>query len=134
MAGVAEMIAAARAGIENLRPAELSDEMGSDRVVLVDVREPYELGHGVIPGATVVPRGMLEFYADPSTPYHLESFTPDRRIIVYCAAGARSALAARSLQELGFLDVAHLDGGFRAWVEDERPVRPAPEIGSTAAP
>ncbi len=91
-------------------------------MLLVDLREPAEIADGVIPGAVLAPRGMLEFHADPSTPYHLEGFEPDRRVIVYCAAGSRSALGAAALQELGYRDVAHLEGGFKAWVEQGHPV------------
>jgi rhodanese-related sulfurtransferase len=126
MASVKEMVAAAKAGIENLTPGEVADELAKDDVLLVDLREPAEIADGVIPGAVLAPRGMLEFHADRSTPYHLEGFEPDRRVIVYCAAGSRSALGAAALQELGYRDVAHLEGGFKAWVEQSHPVaRPA---------
>jgi rhodanese-related sulfurtransferase len=70
----------------------------------------------------LAPRGMLEFHADAATPYHLDALHPERRVIVYCAAGSRSALAARTLQELGYGNVAHLDGGISAWVGEGRPV------------
>ena len=116
------MVAAARATIENLGPGDLAGELERPDVLLVDVREPGETENGVIPGAVLVPRGMLEFRADHGSPYHLEGFELRRRVIVYCAAGPRSALAVRSLQDLGYRDVAHLDGGFRAWVEEGRPV------------
>jgi rhodanese-related sulfurtransferase len=116
------MVAQAKAGIENLTPDDLADELARHDVLLVDLREPAETGAGVIPGAVCAPRGMLEFHADPTTPYHLEGFEPDRRVVVYCAAGSRSALAVKTLQQLGYRDVAHLDGGFRAWVEQVRPV------------
>lgn len=136
MATVAEIVAAAKAGIENLRPGELAAELRGGDVLLIDVREPDEVSSAVIPGAIVVPRGMLEFRADPATPHHLEAFAPDRRVIVYCAAGSRSALAARSLQQLGYSDVAHLDGGFTAWVEDGHPVDSLspPDRGAPAEP
>ena len=121
MPGVKEMVAAAKAGIENLSPAEVADEIGERNVLLVDVREPGETAGGVIPGAVLAPRGMLEFHADAATPYHLEGFDPARRVIVYCAAGSRSALCAAALQELGYRDVAHLEGGYAAWTEQGRP-------------
>lgn len=116
------MVAAAKATIENLSPADLADELERPDVLLVDVREPNETENGVIPCAVLVPRGMLEFRADHGSPYHMEGFEQGRRIIVYCAAGSRSALAARSLQDLGYQDVAHVDGGFRAWLDEGRPV------------
>jgi rhodanese-related sulfurtransferase len=122
MASVKDMVAAAKAGIENLTPDDVAEELASGGVLLVDLREPAETVDGVIPGAVIVPRGMLEFHADPATPYHLDGFSRDRRVIVYCAAGSRSALGVTALQQLGYGDVAHLDGGFKAWVEQGRPV------------
>lgn len=124
MAGAMEMVSAAKAEIENLAPSDVAAELESEQVVLVDVREPNETVEGVIAGAVLAPRGMLEFHADSTTPYHLDVLAPDRRVIVYCAAGSRSALAARTLQELGYRNVAHLDGGFKAWVDEGRPVTP----------
>jgi rhodanese-related sulfurtransferase len=125
MTGAMKMVAAAKAGIENLTPAEVAEELDRGDVLLVDLREPDETAAGVIPGAVRAPRGMLEFHADPATPYHLQGFDPGRRVIVYCAAGSRSALAASTLQQLGYRDVAHLDGGLAAWLAERRPVAPA---------
>ena len=65
---------------------------------------------------------MLEFWADPSSPYHRDEFLPERRIILHCASGGRSALAANTLQELGYSNVAHMDGGIKAWNASRRPV------------
>lgn len=122
MTGVKEMVIAAMAGIENLAPADVAAEIDGPGVLLVDVREPGETAHGFIPGAVLVPRGMLEFHADGASPCHLDGFDPGRRVILYCAAGSRSALAARSLQELGYRDVAHLHGGLDTWIAGGRPV------------
>ena len=120
---VAEMVRAARERVENLSPAEVAAELGSPDVVLVDVREPGEqLADGVIPGALAAPRGMLEFHADPASPYHLPELTPQRRVILHCKSGARSALAAATLLDLGYTRVAHLDGGIAAWRAAGRPV------------
>ena len=69
---------------------------------------------GVIPGAAHAPRGMLEFYADPTSPYHRKEFDPARRVVLHCASGGRSALAADTLKQMGYQNVAHLDGGFKA--------------------
>ena len=81
-----------------------------------DLREPSErTEHGALPGAIHAPRGMLEFYADPSSPYHREGLDPARRTILYCASGGRSALAADTLSQLGYTNVAHLDSGFNGW-------------------
>lgn len=118
-----EMVAAAKAGIENLTTEQVAAELAHDDVVLVDLREPTETADtGVIPGAVKAPRGMLEFHADPTSPYHLDPLDPGRRTILYCASGGRSALAVETLQALGYDDVAHLDGGFNTWVEERRPV------------
>ncbi len=122
MGTVKDMVVAAKAGIENLTPDDLVEELGRGDVLLVDLREPAETADGVIPGAVLAPRGMLEFYADPTTSYHLEGFDPGRRVVVYCAAGSRSALGAVALRQLGYRDVAHLDGGFTAWREEGRPI------------
>ena len=123
MKTVAELVASAKARIQNLTPQQVSDEMGGGNVVLVDLREPQERQqHGVIPGAISVPRGMLEFVADPASKYHRGEFDPGKRIIVHCAAGGRSALAAATLTDMGYSNVAHMDGGFTAWKEQGRPV------------
>lgn len=117
-ATVKDLIVEARANIENLDVAAVKTELQRPGAVLVDVREPDErLQHGTIPGALAAPRGMLEFYADPNTPYHRKEFDPQGRILLYCAAGSRSALAAAVLRRMGFARVAHLDGGFKAWKE-----------------
>jgi rhodanese-related sulfurtransferase len=86
-------------------------------VLLVDLREPGECETGTIPGAIQAPRGMLEFFADPTSAYHRSEFDPGRRTVLYCASGGRSALAAAALQALGYTQVAHLDGGLKAWRE-----------------
>ncbi|MGH3949873.1 MAG: rhodanese-like domain-containing protein [Pseudonocardiaceae bacterium] len=124
MTSVKEMITAAKAGIENLSPAEVAAEVDEGEVLLVDVREPAETAGGIIPTAVLAPRGMLEFYADAASPYFNEAFAPSRRVIVYCAAGSRSALAAASLQHLGYRDVAHLDGGLKRWLDEGWPTLP----------
>jgi rhodanese-related sulfurtransferase len=122
MTPVQFMVAALKARIENLTPAQVAAELEDSFVLLVDVREPAETEYGGIPGAVRVPRGMLEFHADHGSPYHVEGFEPGRRVILYCSAGSRSALAVRSLQEIGYRDVAHLDGGINAWIAEGRPM------------
>ncbi len=116
------MVAALKARIENLTPAQVAAELEDPFVLLVDVREPDETEYGGIPGAVRVPRGMLEFHADHGSPDHVDGFEPGRRVIVYCSAGSRSALSVRSLQEIGYRDVAHLDGGVNAWIGESRPI------------
>lgn len=119
---VAELVARAKAQTENLTPDRVAEE-ASAGAVLVDLREPAELENdGMIGGAIHAPRGMLEFYADPNSPYHRDELDPSRRTILYCASGGRSALGAVTLAELGYRDVAHLDGGIKAWRANGRPV------------
>src|SRR5690606_33822857 len=102
----------AKAGIENLTPDQVQAEMAAGHATIVDIRDAPELADGAIPGAVHASRGLLEFYADPSSPYHKPEFSPDSRVILYCASGGRSALAVHTLQALGYSNVAHLDGGF----------------------
>jgi rhodanese-related sulfurtransferase len=114
----ANLVAEAKARIANLTPADVAAEIEAGDVLLVDVREPEELRQsGSLPGAVHAPRGMLEFYADPTTAYHRPEFDPARRTILYCASGGRSALATDALQALGYDRVAHLEGGLKAWRE-----------------
>jgi rhodanese-related sulfurtransferase len=119
----AQMVAEAKQRVTNLTVDDVVAERESGDPLIVDVREPAEREQlGSIPGAVSAPRGMLEFFADPTSPYHRPEFDPNRRVILHCAAGGRSALAADTLQQLGYSDVAHLDGGFTAWKEAGQPV------------
>ena len=119
----AEMVAEAKGRVENLTVEQVASELERGDAVLVDLREPEERAqHGAIPGAVPAPRGMLEFWADPTSSYHRPEFDPGRRTILHCAAGGRSALAAETLGRMGYTNVAHLDGGFTAWKEAGRPV------------
>jgi rhodanese-related sulfurtransferase len=121
----AHLIAAAKAHIENLSPEEVAAELQRGEAVLVDLREPAErIEYGVIAGTVHAPRGMLEFYADPTSAYYRPEFDPARRTILYCASGGRSALAADMLQALGYRRVAHLSGGLKAWREAGLGVEP----------
>ena len=123
-----DMVAEAKGRIENLTPAQLSKEIEGGALI-VDIREPSErTQNGVIPGSLPAVRGMLEFYADPSLGYHKPEFAPGRRIILHCASGGRSALAAATLKDMGH-DVAHLEGGYGAWVDAGLPTEPASEAG-----
>ena len=119
----ADLVAEAKAGIENLDADAVEAELASGHAVLVDIREADELETGGrIAGAVHVPRGMLEFRADPSTPYHQAPLDPSARVILHCASGGRSALAAATLKEMGYERVAHLDGGMNAWKAAGKPV------------
>ena len=118
----AELVSFAKSQVENLTPDQLAIEIGHD-ALLIDVREPAELdAEGMIRGAVHAPRGMLEFWADLASPDHRPEFDPQRRTVVYCATGGRSALAAQLLRQLGYADVAHLDGGITAWKQVGHPV------------
>lgn len=108
----------AKAVVENLRPADLAAELSLGGLVLVDVREPDELGGGIIEGAISVPRGVVEFAADPNWPSRCNVLDPHRRVVLYSYTGSRSALVATALYGLGYRDVAHLEGGLSAWVAD----------------
>ena len=119
----AQMVSEAKGRVQNLAPEQVSTELQHGNALLIDLRESNERDeNGVIPGAVHAPRGMLEFWADPTSPYHREELDPDRRLILHCASGGRSALAASTLQQMGYTDVAHLNGGIKAWKEAGLPV------------
>lgn len=107
--------------------AEAQALFGQPGVLFVDLRDPRELEReGVIPGAFHAPRGMLEFWIDPASPYFKPVLNqPDTRYLLFCAGGWRSALAARTMQEMGVTQVAHLEGGFGAWRAAGAPVADA---------
>lgn len=116
----AQLVSAARATIEELDADQTARER-SDGALLIDLREDDELERtGRIPGALHLPRGLLEFRADPTAPTHVRDLDPARRTILYCASGGRSALAGVTLRSLGYEDVAHLAGGIQSWVDSGR--------------
>ena len=117
---VAEMIGEARAQIELVSPDAVSNELEAGGAIIIDVREPVEWERH-IRGALQVPRGLLEFVADPASPRHNPELNPNRRVIVYCASAARAALATLALKNMGFRNVANMDGGLKAWVAADLP-------------
>ncbi len=118
-----DLVADARGQIENLDDEQLAAELESGAITLIDLREQSEREQtGAIADAVHIPRGLLEFCADPTLPAHRAELKPDRRIILYCAVGGRSALAAATLHDMGFPHIAHLDGGFERWRQAGRPV------------
>ncbi len=120
---VATLVAEAKSRVENLTADDVAAELAAGAALLVDLREDDERSRvGTISEAISAPRGMLEFWADPTSPYHRPEFDPVARIILVCASGGRSALAADTLRLLGFGRVAHLDGGVKAWIASGRPV------------
>lgn len=119
----ADLVQAAKQQIENLTPEQVQKELSTGNATLIDIRESEELTEsGKIPGSVHAPRGMLEFYADASLPYHKPAFDTGKRLILHCAAGGRSALAVQTLKQMGYQNVAHLDGGIKAWKEAGMPV------------
>ena len=121
--GIKALIDEANAQIETLSAAEAIDAASSDDVVIVDIRDPREIERdGRIPGAFSCTRGMLEFWIDPASPYAKPLFQQDKKFIFHCAAGLRSALAAKTAQDMGLTPVAHLAGGFAAWRDAGGPV------------
>jgi len=121
--GYKAMLEEAASRIETLPVNEAIDLYGDPQVVMVDLRDPRELEReGRIPGAFHCPRGMLEFWIDPESPYHKPIFAEDKRFVFFCAAGWRSALSAATAHEMGLQPVAHMEGGFTAWREAGGPV------------
>jgi len=114
--GIKKMLAEANAVIKTIPVEEAKALVGSDDHVIVDIRDIREVKReGKIPGAFSCPRGMLEFWIDPESPYHKEIFTQDKTYVFYCAGALRSALATQVAQEMGLNPVAHIEGGFALW-------------------
>jgi rhodanese-related sulfurtransferase len=121
--GYKALCEAAEAEIETITVEEAKDLHGRDDVVIVDIRDVREMWReGKIPGAFHCPRGMLEFWIDPDSPYHKEAFGADKRFVFHCAGGLRSALAAQTAQRMGLKPVCHVAGGFGAWKKAGYPV------------
>jgi rhodanese-related sulfurtransferase len=118
-----ELIMAARTRVGTVAPKDAAEELAKGTSVFVDVRESEEWQHGHIDRSVPAPRGLLEFFADPTSPRHKETLDPSRRVVVVCASGARAALAAATLLDMGYEDVAVLDGGLKGWTEAGLPVR-----------
>jgi rhodanese-related sulfurtransferase len=114
--GYQQLVDAASREVKTLSIDEATALAGRDDVQFVDLRDIRELDReGRMPGAFHCPRGMLEFWIDPSSTYHKPVFAQDKRYVFFCAAGWRSALAAQTAQRMGLSPVAHIDGGFDAW-------------------
>jgi rhodanese-related sulfurtransferase len=114
---VKAMMEAANASVPRISPAEAKDMIGKGNVVVLDVRDAMEVAQsGKVPGAVHIPRGLLEFKADPESPAHDKSLDPTKPVILYCASGGRSALAGKTLKDLGYDKVFNL-GGFKDWAE-----------------
>src|SRR2546429_9749996 len=121
--GIKAMVEEANAEIETLSAADAIKAAQSDDVVIVDIRDPREIERdGRIPGAFSCTRGMLEFWIDPASPYAKPVFQQEKKFIFHCAGGMRSALAAKTAQDMGLKPVAHMGGGFAAWRDAGGPV------------
>jgi rhodanese-related sulfurtransferase len=128
---VRSLIEQAERAIETLPVEDAIRLHGDDGVVLVDIRDVRELQRdGRVPGAFHCPRGMLEFWIDPESPYHKDVFAQDKRFVFFCAGGLRSALAAEAAQRMGLRPVAHIKGGFGAWKKAGGPVEDMPTKAS----
>ena len=120
---VKDMIASANAEVTTIPTKDAFELVGSDDHVIVDLRDPREIKRGgKIPGAFSCPRGMLEFWIDPDSPYHKETFNQDKTYVFYCASAWRSALSAQLAQDMGLNPVAHIEGGFGAWQKAGGPI------------
>ena len=118
----ASMVADARSRIEEMEVKDLIAKMDDPNVVIVDIRDVRERQRsGFIPGSVHAPRGMLEFWVDPESPYFKDVFAQDKTFVFHCASGWRSALTVATLQDMGF-DAAHLREGFSEWVKQGGPV------------
>ena len=125
--GVKDLVREANAVIETVPFEEALKLQGRDDTVFVDLRDVRELERdGMIPGAFHAPRGMLEFWVDPASPYYKDIFGSGKRFVFYCASAWRSALATRAVQEMGLEGVAHLEGGFSKWKASGGPVGERP--------
>ena len=121
--GALELVAEAEQEIETLSPEAASEAAASSDVVIVDLRDIRERQReGFVPGSLHVPRGMLEFWIDPETPYYKEVFGSGKHFVFYCQSGWRSALATKTVQDMGLAPVSHIGGGFKAWSDDGCPV------------
>lgn len=122
---VREMLAEANAAVPRLNPAEVREIIGKENVLIVDVRDAPELASaGKLKGAVNVSRGMLEFRADPESPFHNPAFQKDKNVLVYCGSGGRAALSGKTLKELGYQSVYNA-GGFKELADAGLDTEPA---------
>jgi rhodanese-related sulfurtransferase len=129
--GYRALIDSAMEQIETIAQNQAQKLLQNSNVVFVDIRDIRELEReGMIPGALHAPRGMLEFWVDPESPYYKPIFGEDKRFILYCASAWRSALATKTLQEMGLPHVCHLEGGFSAWKQANLPIAEKPSKSS----
>ena len=117
MKTVQQMLAEAEAAVPRITPEEAKGLIGNPDVVFLDVREPAEVAaSGKVPGALAIPRGLVEFRADPESPMHDAAFDRAKTVVAYCASGGRSALVGKVLKDMGYANVRNL-GGFKGWLD-----------------
>ncbi len=122
---VQQMVADANKEVEEISITDARLLIGQENVLFIDIRDIREVAKtGRIVGARHVPRGMLEMWIDPDTPYHRSFFADEKKFIFYCTGAWRSALAAKTAQDMGLTPVAHLEGGMTAWIEAGAPIDP----------
>jgi rhodanese-related sulfurtransferase len=125
--GYKRMVDEAKSRITSITPEEAKARLGRDEVVFVDLRDVRELEReGMVPGAFHCPRGMLEFWIDPDSPYHKDIFAGDKQFVFYCNGAWRSALAADVAQQMGLENVVEMEGGFAEWKKKGLPVAERP--------
>tara|TARA_X000000368_G_scaffold408499_1_gene389221 strand:+ start:1794 stop:2189 length:396 start_codon:yes stop_codon:yes gene_type:complete len=116
---VKEMIKSAKKELNEFNVHEVKDKLNSKEFYIIDLRDTSELiENGIIPGSHHASRGHLEFFADPKCEYYKDFFRKEKNIILYCHSGSRSALAAKTLKEMGYNKVSHMKGGFKAWMKE----------------
>jgi rhodanese-related sulfurtransferase len=122
--GFQALVDEAMAQVMTYSVAQVRDRLNDSKVQIVDIRDPRELEkEGTLPGALLAPRGMLEFWVDPASPYFKSIFADEsKEFILFCGAGWRSALATKTLRDMGMTNVAHIDGGFTAWKKADAPM------------
>ena len=117
-----QLVDQAMAEVKTYTVEEAREKVGSPAVQIVDIRDIRELAEGTVMGAIHAPRGMLEFWVDPASPYHKPVFADEtREYVLFCGLGWRSALAAKALQDMGMRNVAHIEGGWTEWVKAGAP-------------
>ena len=125
---IKQMVEEAESSIKTIPVAAAISRWDSDDHVFVDLRDVRELDHeGMVPDAFHAPRGMIEFWVDPESPYHKDIFASGKTFVFYCRSGWRSALSTKTVQDMGLDNVCHIGGGFGAWMEAEGPVVERPK-------
>ena len=122
--GFQQLVDEAMAEVTTYSVEQVCARLSDGKTQIVDIRDPRELEReGTLPGALLAPRGMLEVWVDPASPYHKPVFADEsKEFVLFCGAGWRSALATKTLQDMGMTNVAHIDGGFGAWKKGGAPV------------